>query len=120
MKRKVYFHDGYTISVPCFEEALELWYFFLAWFLVSTTVAKSAIPQGFCDKQGLSCHGCMKDFPERSGKGFFSQVQDNSNHFIDGMWLIYKAELLPLQDIQCAQEPGHAPFLNELQLLAPH
>lgn len=72
---------------------------FLAWLLVPTTVAKLAISQEYNGKQDLSRHGCMKDFPERFGRGFFSRRQDNSSHFIDGMWLICKAELPPLQDV---------------------
>lgn len=117
VKRKVCFHGGYTISVPCFGGG-ELRYLFLAWLLVSTTVAKSAISQGYHNKQGLFCHDCMKDFREGSGEGFFSQRQDNSCHFIDGTCLICKAELLPLQNVPCARELGHGPFLNMLQLMA--
>lgn len=83
---------------------LKLWYLFLTWLLVSTTVAKFAISQEYCDKQGHSF-------------GFFTQKQANSSHFIDGMC---KAKLLPLENVQCAQELGHAPFLNELQLLPPN
>lgn len=48
-------------------------------------------------------------------KGKASSRQDNSSHFIDGMWLICKAELLlPPQDVQ------RPPFLHKLQLLAPY
>lgn len=82
-------HSGYTISGPCFEETLKLWYLFFTWLLVSITVAKSAISQEYCDKQGHSC-------------GFFTQKQSNSSHFIDGMCLVCKAELLHLENVQCA------------------
>lgn len=84
------------ISVPCFEETLELWCLFLAWLLVSTTVAKSAVSQEYYEcflVLGFYSHVCMKDFPEGSGKGFFSQRQSNSSHFIDGMWLIYLSRM---------------------------
>lgn len=81
-------HSGYTISGPCFEETLKLWYFFFTWLLVSITVAKSAISQEYCDKQGHSY-------------GFFTQKQSNSSHFIDGMCLVCKAELLHLEN-KCA------------------
>lgn len=67
--------------------------------MVSTTVAKCAISQKCCDKQGHSC-------------GFFTQKQGNSSHFIDGMSLVDKAELLALENIQCAQELGHSHFLK--------
>lgn len=86
---------------------LKLWYLFLTWLLVSTTVAKSALSQEYCDKQGHS-------------RGFFTQKQGSSSHFIDRMCLMCQAELLPLENVQCAQELGHAPFLNELQLLPPN
>lgn len=101
------FYSGSTISGPCFEETLKLWYLFLTRLLVSTTVTKSAISQEYCDKPGHSV-------------GFFTQKEGNSSHFIDGMCLVCKAELLPLENVQCAQELGHTPFLNQLQLLPPN
>lgn len=65
---KVYFHSGCTFSGPCCEDTLKLWYLFLTWLLVSTTVAKCAISQKYCDKQGHSC-------------GSFTQKQGNSSHY---------------------------------------
>lgn len=65
---KVYFHSGCMFSGPCFEDTLKLWYLFLTWLLVSTSVAKCAISQKYCDKQGHSC-------------GSFTQKQGNSNHY---------------------------------------
>lgn len=112
MKRKAYFHGGYTISVPCFEEALDLQYLLLVWLLISTTEPKSAVSQEYMTNKGHLVVAAWKI--SQKDKGNASSRQDNSSHFIDGMWLICKAELLPLRNIQ------RAPFLHKLQLLAPY